>query len=479
MTKALAKDLSHHLSEEAKSRNPSPLKQAFKYFHDPNIISLGGGLPLPENFPFDSISTKSINPPFNGGINKVPTNDDCLEFTVPKHNDDSGLIPLDTSLQYGNTQGPTPLLDFISKHTEMVHNVGYEDWDVICTIGNTQGFDATLRTFCNRGDIILSEEFTFSSSLEAAHGLGLKVVPVKVDLNGIVPEVFEQQLDNWVGPKPKLLYTIPTGQNPTGSTLSSERRKEVYRIASKHDILIVEDEPYYFLQMETYKENSQERSNAKPTHQEFLDSLVPSFLDFDTEGRVVRLDSFSKVIAPGCRIGWVVAQKRFIERFLRQHEVTIQVASGFAQSMVHGLLHQWGQEGYLDWLIGVRKAYTEKRDIALDAMTKYLPKDKVDFIAPEAGMFFWIKSDARKHPEHSELGTKGAEFALYEAGISNGVLIVPGQWFTAEDVTNPPQKELAKDENAIFFRGTYASVPADKLEKAIALFGQMLEKELN
>ncbi|CAN6657957.1 aromatic/aminoadipate aminotransferase 1 [Trichomonascus vanleenenianus] len=482
MLKPESKDLSHLLSEEAKSRNPSPLKQAFKYFGREDVIYLGGGLPLAENFPFSKIGATSINPPFNRGIAANPTAEDALEYSVQKPTDDSGDINLQTSLQYGGGQGNPKMLEFIKEHTRLVHNVAYKDWDVIVTVGNTQGWDATLRTFTNRGDTILTEEFTFSSSVEAAHSLGLKVVPVKMDLNGVIPEAFAEQLDSWVGPKPKIFYSIPTGQNPTGSTLSLERRKKIYEVCQKHDIILVEDEPYYFLQMPQYKANAAEREQAEhtPSHKEFLESLVPSFLDIDTDGRVVRLDSFSKVVAPGCRLGWIVAQERIIERYLRQNEVTIQVASGFAETLVYGLLKRWGQEGYLDWLIGVRKAYTSKRDAALDAMEKFLPKELCDFIAPEAGMFFWIKVDGSKHPKYEQYKNDplGLEMEIYESGIKAGVLLVPGHWFLANDQTNPPQKyQVAEEPGVIFFRGTYAAVPEPALVKALELYGDHIRKE--
>ena len=128
----------------------------------------------------------------------------------------------------------------------MVHKVPYENWDVIVSVGNTEAWDSTLRTFCSKGDTILVEEYTFSSALESANGQGVNTVPVTMDEFGIIPEKLEELMSRWVGNKPKFLYTICTGQNPTGSSLSAERRKQIYDIACKYDFLIIEDEPYYF-----------------------------------------------------------------------------------------------------------------------------------------------------------------------------------------------------------------------------------------
>ncbi|KAF5093371.1 hypothetical protein D0Z03_002447 [Geotrichum reessii] len=475
-TKPLAKDLTHHLSVEAKSRQPSQLKVAFKHFHDPRIISLGGGLPLPELFPFNSIEVDSLAAPFKRGINVMPESDEeLLKIKIAKHPTDSSDIPLSTSLQYGNSAGSPELVNFIKKHTEIIHNPPYQNWDIILTVGNTQGWDSTIRTFTNRGDTILAEKFTFSSASECARSNGLTIAPVEVDLEGIVPEELEKQLANWTGPLPKLLYTIPTGQNPTGGNLSTERRQAIYKIAQKYDFIIVEDEPYYFLQMDAYTTDKSARSSETVSHENFLNSLVKSYLSLDTDGRVIRLDSYSKVLAPGSRLGWIVTQSTLAERYLRQHEVTIQVASGFTQSIVNGLLQRWGQDGYIDWLIGLRKSYSEKRNAAMDAVEKYIPKDVAEWIPPTAGMFFWIKVNGSKHPEFVSKyasNTNDLELAIYEHGIKDGVLMIPGHWFIIENKETPEKKSTD-----LFFRGTFASVSEDKLQDGLKIFGDVLKSE--
>ena len=474
----LAKDLSHLLSIEAKSRQPSQLKVAFKHFHDPNIISLGGGLPLPELFPFNSISVDSLAAPFKRGINVLPENEnEHLKVDIAKnHIDGSSDIPLSVSLQYGVSSGSPQIIDFIKEHTRLVHSPVYQDWEVILSVGNTQGWDSTIRTFTNRGDNILAEQFTFSSASECARANGLNIIPVEVDLEGIVPELLEEQLRNWKGAMPKLLYTIPTGQNPTGGTLSTERRLAIYKIAQKYDFIIVEDEPYYYLQMDTFTTDKSARKSETMSHDDFLKSLVKSYLSIDTEGRVVRLDSYSKVLAPGSRLGWIVTQNKLAEKYLRQHEVTVQVASGFSQSIVNGLLQRWGQGGYIDWLIELRKTYTEKRDAALDAVEEFIPKEIAEWIPPSAGMFFWIKVEGSKHPDFVSKfasNTDELELAIYERGISHGVLMIPGHWFL---IKNPAG---ADHDSSLYFRGTFASVTTEKLSEGLKLFGEVLRKEFN
>lgn len=476
------KDLSHLLSSEAKLRQPSALKTAFKYFADPNVVFLGGGLPLSDYFPWNKITAESPSAPFKNGIGAVPQSvEETTVLELAKHSSDCTHhqdIPLARSLQYGYTEGQPELIDFIREHTKIVHDIPYDGWDILATVGNTQSWDATLRTFTSPGDVILVEEFSFSSALETANALGAIQFPVPVDDFGIIPEKLESILNDWTGPKPKLLYTIPTGQNPTGSSLSVERRKAIYKLAQDHDFIIVEDEPYYYLQMETYTTDVAAREGKTVHgHKEFVSALVTSFISLDVDGRVVRLDSFSKVLAPGSRIGWVVAQKPLLERYMRLHEVSVQTPSGFTSSLVNGTLQRWGQEGYLDWLIGLRSEYTHKRDVAIDAVNKYFPKEVSHFTPPVAGMFFTVKFDASKHPKFAtEFGKDPlkVENALYEEGLKQGALLIPGSWFKATGQTNPPQKDhtVPGTENIIFFRGTYAAVPLDKLVIGLERFAQ-------
>ena len=483
-----SKDITHLLSEEARARRPSPLKTAFKYFGNPDIVFLGGGLPLSDYFPWNKVTAHSPAVPFSKGIGAVPvTEEDALVIDLHKKKEfleNADDIELSRALQYGYTEGQHELMKFLKEHTELIHKLPYEDWGCVATIGNTQAWDAVLRTFCDKGDTILVEEFTFSSALETANALGITQFPVPMDESGILPDKLEHLLDNWVGKKPKLLYIIPTGQNPTGSCLSVERRKAIYKVAQKHDFVIIEDEPYYFLQMETYTQDVAAREGKHVhSHEEFINALVTSFLHLDTEGRVIRLDSFSKVLAPGTRFGWIVAQNNILERFVRLHEVTIQCPSGFTQSIINGTLQRWGQSGYLDWLIGLRAEYTHKRDVAIDAVYKNFPLDVIKFTPPVAGMFFTISFDASKHPDFETKYGKDplkVEEALYESGLQGGCLMIPGSWFKAVGQTEPPQPVEETDPesaNWIFFRGTYAAVPLDKLQKGLENFGASAKKE--
>lgn len=485
MSKPTAQDLSHHFSVEANSRSPSPLKGLLEYFFRPDLTYLAGGLPLSDYFPFDKISCDSPSPPFANGIGAQVTNEDktVIDVFKKKAKNDPHMIELARSLQYGRTEGQPELVEYFKEHTRLVHNPPYQDWNLISSVGNTQSWDATLRTFVTRGDAILVEDYSFSSALETAIAQGVVTVPVPMDDGGIVPEELERILDSWVGPKPKLFYTICTGQNPTGTCINEERRRAIYKLAQKHDFIIVEDEPYYFLQMEPYTTNAEERKGKHVhSHDEFVKALVPSYLSIDVDGRVIRLDSLSKTIAPGTRYGWIIAQEKILEKFTRLHEVSIQTACGFTQSLLNGLFQKWGQGGYFDWLMGLRAEYTHKRDVAIDTMYVHFPQEVVHIIPPVAGMFFIVKLDASKHPKFKEFGEDPlkVEDAVYKKGIEMGCVMVPGSWFKSEGITNPPQPKIPEDEehrHTIFFRGTYAAVPLENLKEGLEKFGKAIKVE--
>lgn len=250
--------------------------------------------------------------------------------------------------------------------------------------------------FSQRGDVVLTEDYTFATAVETAAPMGVRMVGVGLDNEGLLPESLDDILSNWDeaargARKPFLLYTVPTGQNPTGATQSEQRRREVYKVAQKHDLYILEDEPYYFLQMQPYTGPDSPGVPPPKTHAEFLKSLVPSFLSMDTDGRVMRMDSFSKVVAPGARVGWITASQQIVDRFMKHIDVSTQAPSGISQLVLFKLLDEhWGHAGFLDWLVHIRMEYTQRRDVMLGACEKYLPKEVMSWKPPMAGMFVSI-----------------------------------------------------------------------------------------
>lgn len=392
-------------------------------------------------------------------------------------------LDLAIALNYGQAMGPGALIRYLTEHTEIVHDPPYSDWDICLTSGSTSALDIALRMFTERGHYVITEEYTFSSAIESVVPLGAKMLGVKMDADGMLPEELDRVLSDWDessrrAPKPFLMYTVPTGQNPTASTQSLERRREIYAVAEKHDLFILEDEPYYFLQMDPFVSGRTHDvpSPFKPVAvADFLANLVPSYLSIDTSGRVLRMDSFSKIIAPGSRCGWVTGSPKVIERFMRHNEVSAQNPSGFAMVPLHRLLDEtWGHKGFLEWLMYIRAEYTRRRDIMVNACEEYLPREVASWVAPKAGMFHWISVDVTKHPLYLARGGKidyatllEIEEAVFVSTAEQGVLIARGSWFRAQRGT----------DTELFFRATFAAAPAEKIVEAITKVGGALRKE--
>ncbi|AMD22252.1 HGL088Wp [Eremothecium sinecaudum] len=482
----MAKDLRHLLSKEALIRKPSPIKTTMAYFEDPKMVFLGAGMPPGELFPINSITIDAPLPPTAnpadydksgivlGKILKVLSDREFLSD-----------IPLERALQYGNSRGQKELLDFLKQHMLEFHRVLYEDWDIITTAGATQAWDATLRVFCDPDDSILLEELTYSSSVEAAESQLLYCVGMEMDEDGIIPEKLAYLLENWnelhPGRRfPKLLYTIPTGQNPTGATLSEDRKPIIYALANRYDMMIIEDDPYYYLNMGEYVPGlirTDEMYNTTTQFfienpKQFKKSLSKSFLELDFDGRVIRLDSMTKIFAPGCRTGWIMGPKYLLDIYWNLHELSIQSTSGFSQSIINGILCRWGHERYKNWLIQLCQLYTKKRDFCLDCCYKYLPLDFVRVPAPMAGMFFMVYFDALRHPLFEtkfESDPNQVEEYLYKRFVEEGVLLACGSWFKVN--------RNSRKNTEISFRGTFAAPQPAALELGIRTAAKVIRTE--
>ncbi|TGZ85070.1 aromatic amino acid aminotransferas-like protein [Ascodesmis nigricans] len=467
--KPLSKRWDHRLSAESKSRQATQLKELAKYLSKPGMLSLGGGLPSSEYFPFEEIDVKV--PALDVG------NHEEITMQIGKHDVREGKSAYDLSiaLNYGQGSGSAQMIRWVVEHTEIVHNPPYRDWGCTLTPGSTCATEHLYRMFLEKGDYVISEEFTFATAVETSGPLGCRFIGVRMDDEGMIPSALDELLTTWDpisrgARKPFLVYTVPSGQNPSGATMGLERRKEFYKIAQKHDLIILEDEPYYFLQMQPYVGSDHPSPPAPKTHKEFLDSLVPSLLSMDVDGRIVRLDSFSKVLSPGSRTGWITASAQLIERFTRHNEVSVQHPSGISQIILHRLLDEtWGHGGYLDWLIHLRMSYTERRNVLMKACEEHLPKEIASWTPPAAGMFHWIKLEAEKHPMFGKKSVKEIEDEILETAVQEGVLVVPGSYFKSE-----ARKPLEARE--LYVRANFASAEFEQMTEATRRLGVALRK---
>ncbi len=316
------------------------------------------------------------------------------------------------------------------------------------------------------------------------------------------------------------------GQNPTSGLLSLTRRKEIYALCQKYDILIIEDDPYWYLQYPSANALSV-KARGKPVSVNypispqslnynadkpratsgypFLDSLVPSYLHVDTDGRVIRLDTFSKTVAPGCRLGWITAQPVFIEKILRITETSTQQPSGFVQSMIAELImgpqtpsdggrggskdgSGWDVDGWVRWLEGLRGNY-ERRMQKMSSILedgKYIIRSSTrrrsnhassfesdddefqmvsktqmyDFAYPMAGMFLWMHIRFETHPLFNKVDHQRLAKALwvYLTTKPYRVLVAPGTIFS-------PTEQLKEEKGWQYFRVCFAAVDDDMLDK--------------
>ncbi|RYP80333.1 hypothetical protein DL769_002513 [Monosporascus sp. CRB-8-3] len=461
----------HLLSAESKARHPCVLKQAAKHLKKPGLISLGGGLPSAENFPIERLTFRIPMPPH---FSEAEAEVSGMDVTTGKHDvargKNGGVHDLSIALNYGQSIGSAQLLRWVTEHTELVCRPPYADWRCALTIGSTGALEQALRMFCDRarGDAVLTEEYSFSTALETAAPLGIRVFGVRMDEQGLLPESMDEILSTWDeaargARKPTVLYTVPSGQNPTGATQGAQRRRDIYAVCQKHDVFIFEDEPYYFLQMQPYTGSDAPGVPPPTSVGEFLESLIPSLVSMDVDGRVLRMDSFSKVVVPGSRLGWITASEQVIERYIRHAECASQGPSGISQLMMYKLVDEsWGHEGYLQWLMNLRLEYTRRRDAILAACEKYLPREVVSWVPPAAGMFLWLKVDHTQHPEGLTKSIIEIEEEIFDSCIERGILACRGSWFRAE-----PDLPLS----GLFFRVTFAAASEENMGKAIERLG--------
>lgn len=244
---------------------------------------------------------------------------------MPKYgaSTDPMTVDLEHLLQYSGAQGHPALQAFIKEFVTKIYQPAYADWDTLLDIGSTDGWSKVVGLLLERDDAILVEEWTYPGASNAYLPLNCPQVPIKIDGDGLVPEDMERILSTWNPDehegrrRPRLLYTVPVGQNPTGTLLTTDRKKTIYDICVKYDVIICEDDPYYFLYADPWVPQSAKVAEASAREinmtddnkgqEKFLKALPPSFLKFDYQGRVIRLETFSKTIAPGSRLGFFVA----------------------------------------------------------------------------------------------------------------------------------------------------------------------------
>jgi kynurenine/2-aminoadipate aminotransferase len=371
-----------YLTPRSLARKPSPIRALQPLLSIPGMISLGGGMPDPNLFPFESVKIQ-LKPGF---ANVVELNVDRDEMTK--------------ALQYSATAGFPSFVEWLNKIMKHSHGRSRADWEVCVTNGSQEALSKAFEMCIKEGDYVLVDTPAYSGSLAGLRPMGCRFVEVESDKDGLDPKKLEAILDGWKGSeKPRVLYTVPNGGNPTGASISADRRFELYKVAQRHDLLILEDDPYYFLQFAT------------------LDSknLSPSLFSMDVDGRVLRFDSFSKVLSAGIRVGWCTGPKPLMERINLHGQSFNLHPSNIGQLFCSKLLDEWQLSGFHQHVDRVQRHYFAKRNMFVEAAKKHLT-GLVEYEIPEAGMFVWLK--LKKVTDSSKL--------IKERAVEKKVLLVPG-----------------------------------------------------
>lgn len=321
----------------------SVIRELLKFTEQPDIISFAGGLPAPEVFPLKE---------FQEACNQV----------LKEH----GAY----ALQYGTTEGYLPLREMIARHNSR-YNVRVTAENIMITSGSQQALDFIGRLFINRGDYIVVESPTYLGALQAWNAYGAQYISVPSDENGMIMDYLEEALR--IGPK--FIYILPNFQNPSGSTLSLERRKRLVLLADQYGVPIVEDDPYGQLRFDG-------------DHIPSVASLDSSYRNEDNgeyTGNVIYLSTFSKLLAPGLRLAWVIAPPKVIRKLVMSKQAADLHTSTFNQYVAHEV----AKGGFLDEHVKViRATYKERRDVMIEMMEEMFPPE-VTWSKPLGGMFLW------------------------------------------------------------------------------------------
>lgn len=397
-------DFNKFYSDRVKPMKGSAIREMFKRMQDPEIISLAGGNPASELFPGNELAQIA-----HEILLKNPTG----------------------ALQYGTTDGLPAMKECAIERAKKVN--AYTDGDAcIIMTGANQGIDLTAKSLINKGDKIIVESPSFIGSLNAFRTYEAELVGVRVESDGMNMEELEEALKS--NTNVKMIYTIPTFQNPTGTTMSLEKRKRLIELANEYDVLVLEDNPYGDLR--------------------FTGEDLPTLKSMDTQNRVIYAGSFSKILSPGMRLGYLIGASALLDKIEILKQVNDVHTPVLTQMMCVEFMKKYDIDEYIE---KNRQLYGEKCAVMLDAMDEYFPKGKVKWTVPEGGIFMWCEC-----PEIDDVTV------IVDKALEKKVAIVPGSNFA---IDNKAPSNM--------FRLNFSSATPEKLKEGIKRLGEALNEVLN
>ena len=405
----MATPWSHRFAQRTQRIQSSAIRELLKITERPEVISFAGGLPASDVFPverFQQACSKALRSP--------------------------------ASLQYGASEGYAPLREFIARQTSRYGILAGPD-NVLITSGSQQALDLIGKLLINPGDRLLVEAPTYLGALQAFSLYGAEYASVPVDADGLCTEELEDALRGG----PKFMYILPNFQNPAGVTLSEPRRHQLVLLAERYGIPIVEDDPYGQLRYDG--------------------DHLPPLVVVDREnlrrdngytlGNVIYLSTFSKTLAPGLRLAWIVAPAEVINKLVQLKQAADLHTSTFVQAVAYELV----RDGFLDEHVKlIRRVYCERRDAMLDALAEFCPPE-VAWTRPSGGLFLWMTL-----PEGADCQR------LFCSALRQKVAFVPGDCFFAD---HAPERQR-------HLRLNFSYAPPDRIREGIRRLSAAIEREV-
>ena len=393
--------MQYNFSDKFASLKPSAVREILKSDAGKNNVPFSAGNPAAESFPSDFVRRAA---------------EQILESR-----------PVEAR-QYGISEGWAPLRETLKKWCEERCGIDMTKNELIVVSGAQQGIELTAKVMCNEGDTVVAEDPSFIGALNAFRSCGLKLTGVPLDADGADPAALERALAS--DAKAKLVYLIPTFQNPTGITANAARRAELYEIARKYNAIILEDDPY----RET----------------RFAGADVPTIKSMDTDGRVVYCGSFSKVLSAGLRVGFVAAAPELIAKLTVAKQCSDVHTNMLAQMIVDSFVNAGHIEAHI---AKIRRIYGRKYALMAEGAKKYFPEG-VTMTEPQGGLFTWCAL-----PQGSDA------LAVTALAKERGVSVVPGLAFSVKEGENVP-----------FIRLNYSTPSDEQIERGMAILGGVLNE---
>ena len=392
--------MEYQFSDRVSNLKPSAIREIFKYAADPEVVSLSAGNPSPEAFPAKEIAEISAR--------------------IFSEN------PISV-LQYSVTEGYTPLRQHMMDYMRKTHNTGSDNDDILITTGAQQIMDLCTKALVNEGEAVICEAPSFIGSLNTFRAYNARLVGVTVEPDGMNTDELEEKLR--ANPDAKLIYTIPNFQNPSGVTMSLEKRKKVYELAKKYGVLIIEDNPYGDLR--------------------YSGENLPNIKSFDTDGIVIYAGSFSKVISPGMRVAYTIAPKPIFQKLVVCKQGNDVHTNIWSQVVCDEFISKYDFDAHLQRL---RDIYTKKAEFCMELLDKYCAPE-ITYNRIDGGLFIWCDL-----PESVDMPK------FCKDAVLNKVCVVPGNAFLTDE----------RDE-CHSFRINFSTPTDEQLEKGIRLLGELIK----